>query len=320
VTQVLSLALRPQTIDAIIGNAAITSAIKTQLSERIPVGIWLSGDPGTGKTTLSKIIARMVNAGIDESQLDIQEINGQSENGIDRVRELIEQSKYRPFTGRRVVIINEAHGLTSASKNALLDPLESKNESTLWIFTSMSDRMDKDEKLDKALRRRLTHYALKPMSEIEVRALVQRASENTSVQLDTTSFITLMVKSKIGSAGEILAAWELYASGIPLAGCVTSAAHNPQFFDIANAVLKGDWNTTRTMLAAIPTADSRGLRSVVSYQLRATMLKADMSAKTDALATCVAGLGQSNYEAGLDHAVLCALLYKVCRQLGGPRG
>lgn len=316
-TQTLNLSLRPQSLDSFIGNPATTAAIKTQLAERIPVGIWLSGDPGTGKTTLSKIIARMVNAGIEESQLDIQEINGQSENGIDRVRELIEQSKYRPFSGRRVVIINEAHGLTSASKNALLDPLESKNESTLWIFTSMSDRMDKDEKLDKALRRRLTHYALKPMSELEVRALVQRASENTSAQLDTSSFITLMVKSKIGSAGEILAAWELYASGIPLASCITQAAYNADYRDIASSVLKGDWERTRTLLAGIPNADSRGLRSMVAGYLRSALLKSDMSARTDHIATCISGLGAANFESGLDHAVLVATLYKCTRQLGG---
>lgn len=316
-TTPLSISLRPSTIDAIIGNSAITSAIKNQINERIPVGIWLSGDPGTGKTTLSKIIARMVNAGIDESQLDIQEINGQSENGIDRVRELIEQSKFRPFSGRRVVIINEAHGLTSASKNALLDPLESKNESTLWIFTSMSDRMDKDEKLDKALRRRLTHYALKPMSELEVRALVQRASENTSAQLDTSSFISLMVKSEIGSAGEILAAWELYASGIPLAGCFTSAAYNADYREIAQATLRGDWEKTRTLLANVATGDSRGLRTIVAGYLRSELLRTSSCPRLDAVATCIAGLGNSNFEQGLDHSVLCSLLYKTCRQLGG---
>jgi replication-associated recombination protein RarA len=316
-TQVLSLALRPQTIDAVIGNTTVTAAIKAQLAGRIPVGIWLSGDPGCGKTTLSKIIARMVNVGIEESQLDIQEINGQSENGIDKVRELIEQSKYRPFSGRRVVIVNEAHGLTSASKNALLDPLESKNESTLWIFTSMSDRMDKDEKLDKALRRRLTHYALKPMTELEVRALVQRASENTSAQLDTTSFITLMVKSKIGSAGEILAAWELYASGIPLASCITSAAHNSDYRDIASAVLRGDWDKTRGLLAGIPNADSRGLRSMVSGYLRSALLKTEAGAKADALAVCLVGLGSVQFEDGVAFGVLCGLLQKTCRQMGG---
>lgn len=316
-TQTLSLSLRPATLESYIGNPSVTAAIKAQLAQRVPVAILLTGDPGCGKTTLSKIIARMVNEGLEESDLDIQELNGSADNGIDQIRELIDQSKYRPFTGRRVVIINEAQGLTSAAKQALLDPMESKSDSTLWIFTSMADRMDKDEKLDKAFRRRCTHYKLQPMSELEVRALVQRAAENSTNQYDTSTFIAHIIKSKIGAPGEILAAWELYSSGTPLASCVTSAAHNADYREIANSVLKGDWTRTRELLSTISNSDSRGLRSIVAGYLRGALLKSDAGPRADALATCLVGLGSVQFEDGVAFGVLVGLLQKACKQLGG---
>jgi DNA polymerase-3 subunit gamma/tau len=313
-----SVALRPASLDSFIGNPSITAAIAKQLSERIPVAILLTGEPGVGKTTLSKIIARMVNPGFEETDLDIKEVNGSSDNGIDAIRDLIEQSRYRPLSGhRRVIIVNEAQGLTSAAKQALLDRIESTDETTLWIFTSMALKLDKDDKLDKAFRRRCVHYSLKLMSELEIRALVQRAAENTKSTQDTAAFITHVVRSRVGSPGEILAAWELYSSGTPLADCITAASYNADYRDIASAVLRGDWNVTRGMLEKIPLSDSRGLRAMVSGYLRSALLKSEAGAKADALSSCMVGLGSVQFEDGVAHAVLCSLLYKCCKQLGG---
>lgn len=313
-SQTLSLSLRPSTLESYIGNPGVVEAVKNQLSSRVPAAILLSGAPGVGKTTMARIIAKMVNPGEDEPS--VENINGASDNGIDRIRELIEGASYCPLSGqRKVVVIDEAHQLTNSAQQALLIPTEpDKSYTTLWIFTSSNP-----DKMDKALRSRCVHYALKPMGEIEIRALVQRAAENTESQFDTTSFIALMVKSRVGSPREILMAWELYSSGTPLVQCVTSAEHQAEYVDIARAVVKGDWNACRTLLSQIPTADSRALRSIVSGFLRSALIKTEPGTKAAALATCVVGMGSSSFEDGLSWSATVGLFYKTCAAISGGK-
>jgi len=317
-TQPLSLSLRPTTLDAFIGNSAVTSALKKQLSERIPTAILLSAPPGFGKTSLSKIIARMANPDIEEEKIDLTEVNGSSENGIDGIRVLIDQAKYRPFSGRRVIVINEAQGLTSAAKQALLDPLESTDGSNLWIFTSMAEKMDKDDKLDKAFRRRCVHYVLKPMTEPEIRALVQRAAENSTLEFDTTTFVQHIITSKIGSPGEIIAAWEKYSSGTPLKDCLIDANYQAEYRDIALSVVNGDWNKCRALLQNVQTGDSRALRSIVSGFLGSALVKQDVGPKADAIATCLMGLGAA-FEDGIAWGMTRAAFYKCAKAIAGAK-
>jgi hypothetical protein len=219
-----------------------------------------------------------------------------------------------------VIIVNEAQGLTSAAKQALLDPLEASDGGTLWIFTSMSEKMDKDEKLDKAFRRRCVHYVLKPMTDLEIKALVQRAAENSSLDYDTTTFIAHIIKAKVGSPGEIIAAWEKYSSGTPLAECLIGGVHEPLYADIARFVLKGDWNSVRVNLEQIKVGDFKGLRAVVAAFLKSSLLKENVGPRADTLSEALMGMlqyGGGTYEDGIAYSGLVGIMYRCCKKLKG---
>src|SRR5215469_10215472 len=96
---------RPQDFGEMVGHADQIRGLQRVLNEPSrPHGYLLTGPSGVGKTTLSRIIARYLNA-------EITDIDAASNNGIDAMRELIEFSHYRSYTesGNRMVILDECH-------------------------------------------------------------------------------------------------------------------------------------------------------------------------------------------------------------------
>ena len=141
--QALYRRYRPQRFSDFIGQEPIIRTLRAQvMSGRIAHAYLFCGTRGTGKTSAAKVFARAINCehpvGGDpcfecatyralamESNLDILEIDAASNNGVDEIRELRENIKYPPQTGRfRVYIIDEVHMLSTGAFNALLKTLE----------------------------------------------------------------------------------------------------------------------------------------------------------------------------------------------------
>ncbi len=153
--QVTARKWRPQKFEDVVGQEHITATLKNAIkSNRIAHAYIFTGPRGVGKTTTARILAKALNCEnpkdsepcnecfmcktINDSQtLDIIEIDGASNRGIDEIRTLRESVKYAPTRGKyKVYIIDEVHMLTKESFNAFLKTLEEPPAHTIFIFAT----------------------------------------------------------------------------------------------------------------------------------------------------------------------------------------
>ncbi len=146
---------RPKAFDDVIGQADITTALKNQiLHGRIGHAYLFTGTRGTGKTTCARIFAKAINCqaqrqgepcgecpvcrGIDEGGItDITEIDAASNNGVDSIRDLRDETVYTPSVcAYKVYIIDEVHMLSMAAFNALLKIMEEPPAHVIFILAT----------------------------------------------------------------------------------------------------------------------------------------------------------------------------------------
>ncbi|MBQ3790797.1 MAG: DNA polymerase III subunit gamma/tau [Lachnospiraceae bacterium] len=146
---------RPQSFDEVRGQDHIVTTLRNQIrADRIGHAYLFTGTRGTGKTTVAKIFARAVNcetprdgspcgecavcrAMASGASLNVVELDAASHNGVDDVRQIVDEVDYSPTIGKkRVYIIDEVHMFTTAAFNALLKTLEEPPEHVIFILAT----------------------------------------------------------------------------------------------------------------------------------------------------------------------------------------
>lgn len=123
---------RPNIFEEVIGQEAPIEILTNQItSGTLKQGYLFVGGAGTGKTTVARILARTVNGSLD----GVIEIDAASNNGVDNVREIRENCKFKPInTKYKIYIIDECHMLSTGAWNALLKTLEEPPEYCIFIL------------------------------------------------------------------------------------------------------------------------------------------------------------------------------------------
>lgn len=261
--QVIARKYRPQRFADVVGQEHVTTTLSNAIaSGRIAHAYLFAGPRGTGKTTIARIFAKCLNAtggptvdfkGDDERcaeiaegrSLDVLEIDGASNRGIDQIRELRDTVNYAPASSRfKVYLIDEVHMLTKEAFNALLKTLEEPPEHVKFMFATtepeqvLATILSRCQRFD--LRRipavliveHLTGIAKKEKVKIEEAALHAIARGADGGMRDAESTLDQLISfcgDKI-SEDDVLSMFGLAARG--------------QVLGLAESVLNGEQETT----------------------------------------------------------------------------
>ncbi len=210
--EVLARKWRPKVFEDVIGQEHITQTlINAVKADRLAHAYLFSGARGVGKTSVARILAKAINCEEGEpgspcdscqscteiangSSVDVQEIDGASNRGIDEIRELRENVRYMPSSRKfRVYIIDEVHMLTLPAFNALLKTLEEPPPHVKFIFATTEPH-----KVPITILSRCQRFDFKRIPVKKVLEQLERIAKEEGIEA-STSALTLIAREAEGS-------------------------------------------------------------------------------------------------------------------------
>ena len=217
---VLARKYRPKKLEHLIGQSEILSILKGAfMLNRLSHAYLLSGTRGVGKTTLARILAKVVNCldensfaigepcnkckncmSIDaENNIDVIEIDAASKTGVNDMREIIENINYKPVAAlKKIYIIDEVHMLSKAAFNALLKTLEEPPDNVLFLLATTET-----EKIPVTILSRCQRLELQRIDNRELSKYIKKIASLENYEIDNES-ADLISKCAEGSVRDAL--------------------------------------------------------------------------------------------------------------------
>lgn len=253
---------RPKTFSDVVGQKHITTTLKNQIMHnRIAHAYLFCGTRGTGKTSTAKILAKAINClspkdgePCNECEMcqkinkglaiDVTELDAASNNGIDKIRDIIEDSKYVPQEAKyKVYIMDEVHMLSIGAVNAFLKTLEEPPEKVVFILATTDP-----QKLPVTILSRCQRYDFKRISNTDISDNLRKIVDAKGVLADDKS-LNLIARTSDGAMRDSHSILDQaiamgdgkvdYDQLISMLGLVT----NESLFSLTEAIIKKDIET-----------------------------------------------------------------------------
>ncbi|MDL1958697.1 MAG: DNA polymerase III subunit gamma/tau [Deltaproteobacteria bacterium] len=254
---VLARKWRPQTFGEVVGQTHVTKTLQNALkNDCLAHALLFSGPRGVGKTSVARILAKAANCesgpapdpcnkcGVCReitagSSIDVQEIDGASNRGIDEIRELRENILFRPTRCRhRIYIIDEVHMLTGPAFNALLKTLEEPPSHVYFIFATTEP-----QKIPATIHSRCQHYEFRRLGTAELAdhlgKIVQ--AEGMGLQQDAMLLLAREAEGSVRDSLSLLDQVAAYGATSLKEVCEVLGVMGTQVLkELAIAILEGD--------------------------------------------------------------------------------
>lgn len=207
---VLARKWRPQVFEEVIGQESATRTLQNAIAqERVAHAFLFAGPRGVGKTSTARILAKALNCEkgpqinpcnqcrtcqeiSSGTSMDVIEIDGASNRGIDEIRELRENVRYTPVKNRyKIIIIDEVHMLTREAFNALLKTLEEPPSHALFIFATTEPH-----KIPATILSRCQRYNFKRIPLKEIAANLKRIAEEEGIEVSPAALFSIAKASE----------------------------------------------------------------------------------------------------------------------------
>ena len=248
---------RPKTFDDVVGQEHITTTLKNEIiNDRIAHAYLFCGTRGTGKTSTAKVMAKALNClnlqdgepcnecemcrKINEGlAIDVTELDAASNNKVEDIRTLIDDTKYPPQEAKRkVYILDEVHMLSISAVNAFLKTLEEPPENVIFILATTDP-----QKLPITILSRCQRFDFKRINHKEISARLRRITEAQNVHCEDKS-LDLIARVCDGAMRDALSILDQaiamgeneinYDDLVSILGLVT----NEYLFDITNSIIE----------------------------------------------------------------------------------
>ena len=196
--QALYRKYRPKSFDEVMGQSQVTDILKLAVeNQRISHGYLLVGPRGVGKTSIARILAYSINDikyQLDESNIDIIEIDAASNTSVDNIRDIIEKAYIAPVQAKyKIYIIDEVHMLSKSAFNAFLKLLEEPPKHVIFILATTDEH-----KIPATIISRTQRFVFRKIDNQSIVAQLRKIADAEQIKISDAGLESIAIASTGG--------------------------------------------------------------------------------------------------------------------------